>query len=592
MRKFQKALLLAIFILPSSVCAAPKFSDTFEGPLPTGWRPEWQLGWDHEIMVNNTTEGIPTFSGGGNQAFRQWWDGTNNTGSWSTAGGLVLDFNRVDGMSSSIGRLADGAGSDELEFGYAIYFDPQFDWGDTTGFKKIIARNDQATDLQQLYVIISRAEGAVQLFFQHTTDTGALNSNVNGSRFLMPKGEWVHFEWRIKVAPQQIPDGSGGWIPNPNINGHVQGWVNGELRWDYNNIATIERGNYVTLNINPTFNPGPNGVPRPPDGPHQKRYWDNFSLSDHFTGGQPPTNQPPVLAPIGPKSVNENALLTFTVSATDPDSGQTLTYSASGLPSGATFIPATRTFSWTPNFSQNGTYNVTFTVTDNGSPQLSDSETIQIVVNDGPQPAVVFINIINTDTNEERGELNDGAEINLAAIHTSNITFVAETINTDQGSVQFELAGIFDNTDNNIPYSLRGEQAGRYMGWTAPVGDYRLTVTPYSQPDRQGNRGDPVTINFKVVYNDGESNPGSPGSNNKTDSHDKILNLTKEKEITFTCENQVQIFSRTGKAMKTLECFSGEAHWDGTNTKGNVVPAGVYFGRSQNRNVIKFLLMK
>ena len=75
-------------------------------------------------------------------------------------------------------------------------------------------------------------------------------------------------------------------------------------------------------------------------------------------------NQPPVLASIGNKSVNEGQALTFTVSATDPD-GDSLTYSASSLPSGATFTPATRTFAWTPASGQAGSYpNVHFQVSD------------------------------------------------------------------------------------------------------------------------------------------------------------------------------------------------------------------------------------
>src|SRR5262249_52942560 len=49
-----------------------------------------------------------------------------------------------------------------------------------------------------------------------------------------------------------------------------------------------------------------------------------------------------------------------------------------GLPPGATFDPATRTFSWTPTEAQGpGSYNVTFSVSD-GS--LSASETVKITV--------------------------------------------------------------------------------------------------------------------------------------------------------------------------------------------------------------------
>src|SRR5205085_1407418 len=55
------------------------------------------------------------------------------------------------------------------------------------------------------------------------------------------------------------------------------------------------------------------------------------------------TNRAPVLAAIGNKSGSEGSLLTFAASATDAD-GDALTYSASGLPTGATFDPATKTF--------------------------------------------------------------------------------------------------------------------------------------------------------------------------------------------------------------------------------------------------------
>jgi hypothetical protein len=55
-------------------------------------------------------------------------------------------------------------------------------------------------------------------------------------------------------------------------------------------------------------------------------------------------NDAPVLASIGTKSVNEGALLSFTVSATDPDN-RTLTYTTSTPPpADATFDAATNTF--------------------------------------------------------------------------------------------------------------------------------------------------------------------------------------------------------------------------------------------------------
>jgi hypothetical protein len=103
-------------------------------------------------------------------------------------------------------------------------------------------------------------------------------------------------------------------------------------------------------------------------------------IGDTFTIGRPP-----VMSPINNRTTDEGETLTFTVAATDPD-GDALTYSASNLPQGASFNPATRTFSWTPTNDQAGVYpNVRFQVSD-GS--LTDSESITITVNSVVQPDV------------------------------------------------------------------------------------------------------------------------------------------------------------------------------------------------------------
>ncbi len=90
-------------------------------------------------------------------------------------------------------------------------------------------------------------------------------------------------------------------------------------------------------------------------------------------------NAPPALAVIGNKSVNENTLLTFGVSATDPN-GTTPTLSTSALPTGASFVDngnGTGTFNWTPTFAQAGSYPVTFRASDG---TLIDSQVVTITV--------------------------------------------------------------------------------------------------------------------------------------------------------------------------------------------------------------------
>jgi hypothetical protein len=85
----------------------------------------------------------------------------------------------------------------------------------------------------------------------------------------------------------------------------------------------------------------------------------------------------PVLDPIGNKSVSENTVLTFTINATDDD-GNIITYSTGNLPIGANFNISTRTFDWTPDYGQAGSYSATFSITDD---IYTDSETISITVN-------------------------------------------------------------------------------------------------------------------------------------------------------------------------------------------------------------------
>jgi hypothetical protein len=175
-----------------------------------------------------------------------------------------------------------------------------------------------------------------------------------------------------------------------------------------------------------------------------------------------PTNQAPVLAPIGNQAVNEGQNLSFTLSATDPDSGDTLTYSATNTPPGAVFDPATRVFSWTPDYTQAGNYpDVEFVVSDNGSPMMLDFEDITITVGNvnrapifaavGPQQilehATTTFTVSATDP--------DGNSVTLSASGMPS----GATFNTSTGVFSwtpgYPTAGVytptFTATDNGSP---------------------------------------------------------------------------------------------------------------------------------------------
>ncbi|HEU4436551.1 MAG TPA: Ig-like domain-containing protein [candidate division Zixibacteria bacterium] len=107
--------------------------------------------------------------------------------------------------------------------------------------------------------------------------------------------------------------------------------------------------------------------------------------------------RPPVLATIGPKSGTEGSLLTFDISAADPDS-TVPTVLAENLPSGATFTAlggGRGRFSWLPGFNQAGNYPVRFIARDQTS--RADSELVTITVTEfGNHPPAMTITILDT----------------------------------------------------------------------------------------------------------------------------------------------------------------------------------------------------
>ena len=96
----------------------------------------------------------------------------------------------------------------------------------------------------------------------------------------------------------------------------------------------------------------------------------------------------------GPFNMLEGSNLTFTVTASDLDGGSITVLSASPLPVNATFsgtIP-TRTFVFNPNFTQAGTYNITFTSTKTGG--LTTNQIVTINVNDAGNQNPIFSTVL------------------------------------------------------------------------------------------------------------------------------------------------------------------------------------------------------
>ncbi len=224
------------------------------------------------------------------------------------------------------------------------------------------------------------------------------------------------------------------------------------------------------------------------------------------------TNHPPVLAAISNKSVNANSALSFSISATDVD-GDTITYSAQNLPSGATFIG--QTFSWTPNTSQAGSYQVTFIASDG---KAQDSKTITIIVYStdtsaptvsGLFPAAGSIQIsLDTLIILHVTDNGVGVDANSVTIKVNgNIVYTGDT--TDYNS----LSGCCHRTGTNADYTFIYQPNATF--------DYDQTVSVVvNAKDFAGNAMSQYSYSFVTETRSfGENKMVDSSSNNLSKGH-------------------------------------------------------------------------
>ncbi len=194
--------------------------------------------------------------------------------------------------------------------------------------------------------------------------------------------------------------------------------------------------------------------------------------------------RPPVLNPIGSQAVDEDQLLSFTVSASDPD-GDSLSYSASNLPQGATFDAASQNFSWQPTFTQAGTYGgVRFTVSD-GS--LTTSEEITITVKNVNRSPVLspmgekivtvgFLLSMKLSATDPDGDALNFSAANLpsgASLDKSTglFTWAPKSSQVGDYTVSFTVAdGVLPDSQGggNVAAGAKGASSSAYAGYGEP----------------------------------------------------------------------------------------------------------------------------
>jgi len=170
-----------------------------------------------------------------------------------------------------------------------------------------------------------------------------------------------------------------------------------------------------------------------------------------------PPNTPPVLAPIGNQTVNVGQTVAFTASATDTDQPpQSLTFNLLAGPGNAALDTNSGAFFWRPQVTDANTTNFfSLEVTDNGSPNLSATQSFTVTVNPLTQPGLSSIGL-------------SGGLIGFQISGDSGPDYAV------QGSTNLtDWNTLFITNSPAMPFSWTDTNAA-----TAPVQFYRIKVGP------------------------------------------------------------------------------------------------------------------
>ncbi len=222
------------------------------------------------------------------------------------------------------------------------------------------------------------------------------------------------------------------------------------------------------------------------------------------------TNRPPNLSNIDDQSAFADQELVVQVVASDPDTGDTLTFNldADNSPAGATIVQTSNTTAeirWTPTTADRGnTVGFVVLVTDDGTPVRADSESFSVLVAAAARP-VVDLNGDGAGIDAAAAFAEDGGPVSITESDLSITTDLSTTIagatasltNLQDGDAEL-LAVDTSGTSITADYAsgvltLSGEDS--VANYTAVLAT--LTYDNTSQDPTEGNR------TVSVVVNDG-----------------------------------------------------------------------------------------
>ena len=284
------------------------------------------------------------------------------------------------------------------------------------------------------------------------------------------------------------------------------------------------------------------------------------------------TNYRPHFTAVGPKTVMQLDSLSFTVTATDSNN-DVISYSASGLPTGATFNDSTHTFSWRPSYMQLGLYNVTFKATDPYG--AYDSMVVPITVTIRyVQPTILSYRPAKLPDSVGSGSSMTFG-VTVQQVNPYDTLSYTWTVNgVVQSSHDSTLTITLPNTRGNVTVKVVVTDKG---GLTATQ-TWSFLVTAVEEK---------ASLPTKFGLDQNYPNPFNPTT---------VISFDVPKPSAV----RIVVYDILGKEVRTLvnnTMSPGTYHvtWDGLNDEGRQVSSGIYFYRMEAGSFVsmkKMLLLK